>query len=79
MPVYLEVVSPLENIAEDLKSLPPARLEAAADFVQRLKRIAEEERQAVLARTAGALKAEEADELERVIEEGCEEIDEHGW
>lgn len=30
-------------------------------------------------RTAGALSPEEADELERVIEEGCERIDEHGW
>jgi len=79
MPVYLEGVSPLENIVEDLKSLPPARLEVAADFVHRLKRISEEERQAILTRTAGALSPEEADELERVIEEGCEKIDEHGW
>jgi hypothetical protein len=75
----LKVVSPIENIVEDLKSLPPARLEVAADFVQRLKRISQEERQAILTRTAGALSAEEADELERVIEEGCEKIDEHGW
>ena len=79
IPVYLGVVSPLENIVEDLKSLPPARLEVAADFVQRLKRISQEERQAILTRTAGALSPEEADELDRVIEEGCEKIDEHGW
>lgn len=77
--VPLKVMSPLENIVEDLKSLPPAKLEAAADFVHRLKRISQEERQAILARTAGALSPEEADELERVIEEGCEKIDEHGW
>ena len=79
MQVYLEVVSRLENIVADLKSLPPAKLEVAADFVQRLRRISEEERQGILARTAGALSPEEADELERVIEEGCENIDEHGW
>jgi hypothetical protein len=78
-PVYVEVVSPLENIVEDLKSLPPARLEVAADFVHGLKRIREEERQPILTRTAGALSQQEADELERVIEEGCEKIDEHGW
>jgi len=78
-PRYFEIVSPLEAIVEDLKSLPPARLEAAADFVHRLKRISEEERQAILARTAGALSPEEADELNRVIEEGCEKIDESGW
>ena len=73
------VVSPLENILEDLKALPPARLEVAADIVHRLKRISEEERQAILTRTAGALSAEEADELNRSIEEGCERIEESGW
>ena len=72
-------MSPLDSIFEDVKALPPARLEVAADFVHRLKRIGEEERQAIFTRTAGALSAEEADELERVIEEGCEKIDEHGW
>jgi len=41
-------MSPLENIVADLKSLPPARLELAAAFVQRLKRINQEERQAIL-------------------------------
>ena len=71
-------MSPLDSIFEDLKALPPARLEVAADLVHRLKRISEEERQAVFTRTAGALSAEEADELQRVIEEGCEKIDEHG-
>lgn len=49
--------------------MPPARLEVAADFVNRLKRISEEERQAALARTFGSLLPEEAEELERVIEE----------
>jgi len=76
---YLEIVSRLEAIVEDLKSLPPAKLEAAADYVHRLKRISEEERRAILVRTAGALSAEEADELSKAIEEGCESIDESGW
>ena len=75
----LVVVSPLENIVEDLKALPPATLEVAADIVHRLKRISEEERQAILTRTAGALSLEEADELNRSIDEGCERIDESGW
>ena len=72
-------VSPFESIVEDLKALPPAKLEVAADFVHRLKRISEEERQTILTRTAGALSQEEAEELERVIEEGCEKIDDDGW
>ena len=77
--MYLEVVSRIEAIVEDLKSLPPAKLEAVADFVHRLRRVTEEERQAVLARTSGALSAEEADEMNRVVEEGCERIDGSGW
>ena len=77
--MYLERVSRLEAIVEDLKSLPPAQLEAAADIVHQLKRISEEERQAILTRTAGALSPEAADEMNRVIEEGCERIDESGW
>ena len=79
MPVYLEVVIPIENIVEDLKTLPPDRLELVADFIRRLTPVGEAERQAALDRTFGCLSPEEADELERVIEEGCEQIDEDGW
>ena len=55
------------------------RLEVAADFVQRLKRISEEERQAIFVRTAAVLSPEEAAELDRAVGEGCEKIDEHAW
>ena len=75
----LKDVSSLENIVEDLKALPPAKLEVAAEFVHRLKRISEEERKAMLAQTAGSLSREDADAMERAIEEGCEQINEHGW
>ena len=77
--VTVKVVSPLENIVEDLKALPPDRLEMAANFIRRLKPIGQVEREAALARTFGCLSPEEADEMERVIEEGCEQINEHGW
>jgi hypothetical protein len=72
-------VSHLEAIVEDLKSLPPAKLEAAADFIHRLKRTSQQERDAILARTFGCLSPEEADELDRVIEEGCERVNERDW
>ena len=72
-------MSQLENIVEDLKSLPLARLGVAADFVHRLKRISEEERQAIFTRTAGALSPEEAHDLERAIEESCGKVDDRGW
>ena len=75
----LEFMSPLENIVEDLKSLPPEKLELAADYIQRLKRISQEERQAILTRTFGSLSQEDADEIEKAIEEGCERVDESHW
>lgn len=49
------------------------------DFIRRLKPISEAEREAAFARTFGCLSPEEADEMERVIEEGCEQVNEHGW
>ena len=72
-------VSHLEAIVEDLKSLPPGKLEAAADFIHRLKRTSQEDRADVLARAFGCLSPQEADELDRVIEEGCERINEPAW
>jgi hypothetical protein len=72
-------VSPLESIVEDLKTLPPGRLEVAADLVHRLSRISEEDRQAILAQTFGSLSAEDAEAMARAIEDGCERINEHGW
>ena len=72
-------MSPLDNIFEDLKALPPDRLEMAASFIRRLKPISHVEREAALARTFGCLSTAEADEMERVVEEGCDQINEHGW
>ncbi len=48
-------------------------------YIRQLKPTTKEERDAALARTFGCLSPEEANELERVIEEGCEQINEHGW
>lgn len=72
-------MSHLETIVEDLRSLPPGKLELAADYIQRLRRISQEEKQTVLERTSGSLSREEADELDKVIEEGCERVDERDW
>jgi len=60
------------NIFEDLKVLPPDRLEMAANYIRRLKPISEAERKAALARTFGCLSPEEAGEMEIVLEGGCE-------
>jgi hypothetical protein len=77
--MYGETVSRLEAIIQDLKSLPPDKLEMAANYITQLKPMPQNERQAILARTAGALSREEADEMDRVIAEGCENVDVSGW
>jgi hypothetical protein len=69
----------LEAIAEDLTTLPPAQFAQAADFIHRLKTVSQAERQAILERTFGSLTEEEAAEMEREIEQGCEQIDERDW
>jgi len=69
----------LEAIVDELKSLPPRRLARAADYIHRLHIDSRLERKALLRRTAGSLTDEEADELARIIEEGCEQIDERDW
>jgi len=53
---------------------PPAHLDRAADCIQRLKQRTDH----IIDRTAGSLTREEADEWERIIAEGCEQLDEHG-
>jgi hypothetical protein len=69
----------LEAIFEELKTLPPQELERAADYIHRLHAGSRLERKAALRRAAGSLTGEEADELARIIEEGCEQIDERDW
>ena len=67
----------LDAAIEDLRALPPSNLARAADYIHRLKLITDQERHAIIDRTSGALTSEEADELERIITEGCEQVDEH--
>jgi hypothetical protein len=69
----------LQDIVEELKTLPMERLERAADYIHQLNFASQQECKAALQRTAGSLSNEEADELDRIIEEGCEQVDEHGW
>jgi hypothetical protein len=72
-------VRKLEAIVEELKTLQPDRLESAADYIHRLKTISRAERTALIERTAGSLTPQEEDELARIVEEGCEQIDERDW
>jgi hypothetical protein len=76
---YTIPVSTLEHIVEDLKKLPPPKLEQAADFIHRLTPVSPEIRQAALDRTFGCMTPEEADAFQRIIDEGCEQVDERDW
>jgi hypothetical protein len=69
----------IDAILEKLKTLPPGGLERAADYIHRLHSASRLERKAALRRTAGSLTDEEANELSRNIEEGCENVDERDW
>ncbi len=64
---------------EELKSLPPNMLEQAAGFIHSLKTTSSIDRKAILARTAGTLTQEEADEWEKAIHEDCEKVDARDW
>jgi len=72
-------VSKIEAIVEELKALPPDRLEQAADFIHRLQIINRTERSALLRRTAGILAGARGEEFARNIQAGCEQVDERDW
>jgi hypothetical protein len=72
-------MSTLEAIVEDLRTLPPPKLEEAAALIHGLREVARDERRAALERSATILTDAEGAELERVIEEGCEKIDARDW
>ena len=72
-------MSTLEIIFEDLKSLPPPKLEEAALLIHGLRENARAERLAALERSAGILSAEEGALLEKLITAGCGRIDARDW
>lgn len=72
-------MSTFEAIVEELRTLPPPKLEEAASFIHRLREATQAERLAALERSADILSDAEGAELERVIGEGCEKIDARDW
>ena len=71
-------MSSIDAIVEELKILPPERLEQAAAYIHRLRETSQAERLEALRSTVGSLTAAEADDWTRAIED-CERIDESGW
>jgi hypothetical protein len=72
-------MSALETVVEELKTLPPKKLAAAADYVHRLKETSRAERSRALDRAHGSLTGAEADALAAAIHDNCERIDAGQW
>jgi hypothetical protein len=72
-------MSRLESIIADLKVLPAPQLDAAADYIHRLRQSSVADRSAILQETSGALSEEDAQAVEAAIEEGCEKINARDW
>jgi hypothetical protein len=69
----------LDEVIEELRSLPANELEKAARFIHLLRVAGSHEDRNVLGQSASRLTAEEAAELEKIIEAGCERVDEREW
>lgn len=72
-------MSTLEIIVEDLKSLPTPKLVEAAAYIYRLRETSRADRLAILRETSGSWSPEDADIIEKTIEENCEKIDARDW
>ena len=72
-------MSKFEAVIEELKTLPPTGLAAAANFIHQLKASNVANRKLALDRAFGCLSADEADEMERAITANCERIDASQW
>ena len=71
-------MSRIDAIVEDLKILPPERLEEAAAYIHQLRQASQAQRLEALRATAGSLTTAEADDWAKAIDE-CERADESGW
>jgi phage terminase small subunit len=79
MPVYRKSCEPSRKHLRGSEGATAGQAGNGSQFHPSAQAISQVEREAALARTLGCLSTEEADEMEKVIEEGCEQIDEHGW
>ncbi|MBI4026980.1 MAG: hypothetical protein HY360_18490 [Verrucomicrobia bacterium] len=87
MPFFLKIVESetnicydvfmiaLETIVEELKSLPGKKIQEAAAFIHHLKEAGTEQKRRAFEETFGCMTPQEADEFQRVIDEGCERIE----
>jgi hypothetical protein len=72
-------MSTLDCLVEDLKRLPLPKLVQVVDFVHRISAVKPDTHRAALDRTFGCMTPEEADEFQKIIDEGCESTDDRDW
>lgn len=72
-------MSTLELIVEELKLLPPSKLDQAASYIHHLKESSPADRRVALEKAFGCLTEKEAVEMEKAIEASCEKIDSREW
>ncbi len=72
-------MSKLESVVEELKSLPAAKLDAAAGYIHQLMLASALDRRRALESTFGCLTPAEADGMERAIAANCEGVDASQW
>jgi hypothetical protein len=72
-------MSALETVVEELRTLPPRKFAAAADYVHRLTATSGPARRLALDLACGSLTEAEADALAAAIHEHCERIDASQW
>lgn len=70
-------MSSLELAVATLRSLPEAFQGQAVEFIHKLHAANRQERLEALRRTAGCLSDDEADAMERTIEDAFEHVDGH--
>ncbi|MDQ2775959.1 MAG: hypothetical protein M3Y57_13740 [Acidobacteriota bacterium] len=68
----------LQSIVEELRDLPPARLEQADQYIHQLQQENQEEQIAILRATAGCLTDEDADEFITTLRT-FETVDRSSW
>ena len=68
-------MSQIEMVVEELKQLPPGKLQHVADLVHRLHEAHRDERRRALAETASCMTPAEADAFQQSIDDACERID----
>jgi hypothetical protein len=69
----------LEAIIRELESLPTEKQKQAGQFIRQLRESERKKRTSSLKAIARTMSPQEVDEFERIIEEGCEQVNPYGW